>query len=271
MNTLPTDFNRLCSTLKINTQMQELIQTQENKSYFTIKPPSLNQPIFSDLFRLSNPELIKPVFQKYFRFRMESDNLPILTFTNGDPFLFQPNKSVFIMASAIDESWTDLQYRGLFIPLFVRLVYLSSATLTQKNIQATTGNEIMITFDQTSYDNFELMRPDGIRNRIAPVSFDPQITLILDQLDSPGQYSLVAGDNQFRSISVNVPSKDIVQNKVDFRAYSKNVNIFNEDMQFLETVLQARVGIELWKWALIASLLFIIIEIALIKKTEGKN
>ena len=271
MNTLPTEFNRLCQTLKIETQMRELIQSQDNMTYYTLKPPSLNHPIFSDLFRLSNPELTKPVFQKYFRFSKLPNQLPILAFNNGDPFLFQADKSVIIMASSLDESWTDLQYRGLFIPLFVRVIYLSSATSTQKNIKATVGQETVLTFDHISQDNFELVQPDGNQYRIAPISFDPRIIFLLNQLNSPGQYSLLSGSTRLQTISVNVAAREIVQKNADYSTLLKNGHVFAAEDQFSESLQQARVGFELWKWALITVILLLIAEIMLIKKTEGKN
>jgi hypothetical protein len=274
INTVPVDFNRFCENLGMNIKMQELVQSKKAPSFFTLTTPSLNHPLFSGLFRTIDPEIEKPRFQRYFKYLLEPGNKAILSLNNGDPYLVVSKVgkgSVYLLGGYVDEQWTDLQYRGLFIPLFVRLFYLSSATASQNQSMTIAGKNLYIDLDQSKQKVFSLVDPDETENRIIPESFDPQLSFSLNQLHRPGHYSLKAGDAHIHSISVNVPTAHIIDQSADFTQIGNNVSLFSEEDLFSDEILHARIGLELWKWAVFITILLIIAELLLVKKTQGNN
>jgi hypothetical protein len=274
LNTVPANFNRFSGHLGLDIKMQELVQRKNAGSFFTLTSPSLNHPLFSGLFRTDDPEIEKPQFQRYFKYILKPESSSILSLNNGDPYLVTRTigkGSVFLLSGYVDEQWTDLPYRGLFIPLFVRLFYMSSATASQNQSMAIAGNKLDISLGRLQQEVFTLVDPDGIENRIIPDVFDPELRFSLNQLSRPGHFSLKAGDELIHSISVNVPAAHIINQVADFTKVADNVNTFSEEDAFSEEILQARIGFELWKWAIFFTILLIIAELLLVKKIQGKN
>ena len=117
---IPSEFNKMASSLGISSRIIELIQTTHDNEFYFLKEPNLNHPLFSGLFRMENPALSKPKFYRYFKFSVSDKDNIILAYQNSDPFLVKADHnrgSVFIMSSYIDDVWTDIQYRGIFVPL----------------------------------------------------------------------------------------------------------------------------------------------------------
>ena len=276
METIPSEFNRLTSSLGISATIEEFIQTTSKNEFYFLKEPNLNHPLFTGLFRSDNPELSKPKFYKYFKYSVSQDDHIILAYQNDDPFLIETEKSqgsVFLMSSYIDDGWTDIQYRGIFTPLLSRIFHFSASNASQIQLPTLVEQEKIVTVNYVSDSGeFYLKSPDGEKNRIVPVQENQNLHFHMNNLKIPGLYQISAGEKSISIIPVNASANAIHKPYIDLEKFDnlEMVRIFTEKDNFEEEIIQARFGSELWKLFIILALLLIGVELFVIKKMEGK-
>jgi hypothetical protein len=276
MGTIPAEYNRMASALGISSHMKDLQKTTRNDEFYYLKEPNLNHPLFTGLFRLKNPELSKPKFYRYFKFSVSSKDQIILAYQNNDPFLIRADHnqgSVFIMSSYIDDGWTDIQYRGIFLPLLSRIFHFGASHASQVQSSTLVEKEKIVTINYASHTgDFYLKLPDGEKNRIVPRQQNQNLHFHMNNLKIPGLYHILAGDNTISTIPVNAEIHAIHQPYIDLEKIEKieTVRIFSEKDNFEEAIIQARFGFELWKLFIILALLLMGVELFIIKKMEGK-
>jgi len=276
MGTIPSEYNKMSVSLGISSRIIELIQSTRDDEFYSLNELNLNHPLFSGLFRMENPELSKPKFYKYFKFSVsEKDNI-ILDYQNSDPFLVKADHnqgSVFIMSSYIDDGWTDIQYRGIFLPLLSRIFHYGASHASQIQSSIVVEQEKIVSMNYLSNaGEFYLKSPDGEKNRIVPRQQNQNLHFRLNNLKIPGLYQLFAGEKSISTIPVNANIKAIVNPYIDLDKLSdlETVRVFSENDNFEEEIIQARFGSELWKLFIFLALLLIGAELFIIKKMEGR-
>jgi hypothetical protein len=276
MRSIPSEFNKMASSLGISSRIIELIQTTHDNEFYFLKEPNLNHPLFSGLFRMENPELSKPKFYRYFKFSMSDKDNIILAYQNSDPFLVKADHnqgSVFIMSSYIDDVWTDIQYRGIFLPLLSRIFHYGASHASQIQSSVVVEQEKIITMNYVSNaGDFYLKLPDGEKSRIVPRQQNQNLHFHLKNLKTPGLYQIFAGERSISTTPVNAEIKAIVNPYMDLDKFNdlKTIRIYSENDNFEEEIIQARFGSELWKLFIVIALLLIGAELFIIKKMEGR-
>jgi hypothetical protein len=275
-STIPSEFNRMASSLGISSTIKDFIKSTTNDEFYFLREPDLNHPLFSGLFRMENPELSKPKFYRYFKFSVSSNDNIILAYQNDDPFLIRADHrqgSVFIMSSYVDDGWTDIQYQGIFIPLLSRIFHFGASHASQVQSSTLVEQEKIVVMNYISNTaEFYLKSPDGEKNRIVPRQQNENLQFHLNNLNIPGLYHISAGENTISTIPVNAQTQALHQPYIDLDRYKnlETVRIFSEAENFEEAIIQARFGSELWKLFIILALLLIVLELFIIKKMEGK-
>jgi hypothetical protein len=94
----------------------------------------------------------------------------------------------------------------------------------------------------------------------------------LNNLKTPGLYHILAGETTISSIPANPETQAIHQPFMDLDEFKNldNVQIFSEKDNFEEAIIEARFGSELWKLCIIFTLIFLSLELLIIKKMEGR-
>jgi hypothetical protein len=278
MNTLPAEFNRLSVMLGLSSKIKQLVQIGSRDKFFILQQPDLNHPLFNGLFRLDNPDLLKPKFYRYFKFSLSSKDLQILSFQNGDPFILElkrENGTIFIFSSYIDDEWTDIQYRGLFIPFLSRLFYLSVSNTSQIQSSIVVENEKILSVRQiTNAGDFYMQIPDGEKSTIIPHRYDQNYLFHLTHLAQPGLYKIWSGNDILSTIPVNVNTDVLFELSLDLEALDnkfEKIQIYSERDAFEKEINETRFGSELWKFFIVLSLLLLAVELFFIKKMEGKH
>jgi hypothetical protein len=276
LRTMPSEYNKFVSALGISTIMKDLMSSTTKNEFFFLKRPNINHPLFSGLFRTVEPEISKPKFFRYFKIDVSPQDQVILSYQNNDPYLIHANHekgSIFILSSYIDDEWTDIQYRGIFLPLLSRLVYFGVSNASQINSPAIVGMEKNIKLNYLSKSGeFYLQSPEGEKNLIVPQQQDQFLNFKMNNLSYPGMYHLFAGEDLIYSIPTNVESFAIHKPIMNMEQISnlETVELFSEDDNYEEAITQARFGSELWKIFIVLSLLLLGFELFFIKKMEGR-
>lgn len=276
LNTIPSEFNQLSTSIGISVFIKNLITTRNENEFYYLKQPNLNHPLFSGLFRTEDPDLSKPKFYKYFKFSLSPKDQTILSYQNNDPFLMQAihkKGSIFIMSTYIDDSWTDIQYRGIFLPMLSRIISYGASFSSQIQTSAIVEQDQIVNLNYTlQTGEFFLKSPGGEKIRIVPQQRDQVLQFHLNNIQLPGMYYIMAGEDIIHSIPTNAETYAIHQPFMDLDVINnqESVQLFSESDNFEDAIIQARFGSELWKLFIIFALLFLGIELFLIKKMEGK-
>jgi len=278
LNTIPSEFNILTKKLHLPVQLTEVIQTKSSQEFYSFRQPDLEHPLFNGLFRTSDPDIEAPRFYRYFKIIAPSIAKRILSFQNGDPFLLQLDNREglsFLFSSYIDDEWTDFQYRGLFLPILSRLIYIGISASSQTEQSTRVGKErIVVTKNHRSASKFYIQDSEGEKSTIFPKIIEQTYQFKLSQLIKPGLYQIHAENQVISIIPVNCDISLINEPFVDLQSMTETIpqiKLFTEDQEFTEAIRQARFGMELWKLCVILSLILIVVELLFVKNMEGKR
>ena len=277
MQTIPSEFNNLTKNINQNIRFDQLVSSNNSYDYFTIKKISYNHPLFSGLFRMNNPGITEPIFYQYFKISPVYNGESIISFNTGDPFLYKyklNSGSIFLLSSYIDEQWTDLQYKGIFTPLLLRLFYSSGSLAAQMNEPIKIGDETVFVLNQIQHKKeYFLKSPDDEVIRIIPEVHEHELIFKMKYFFMPGQYILSAEKQNIAVFSANIASNSITLpflNLTDLKKEIPYIQIYEENQDYSRYIFEARTGNELWKIFISLVIICLIIEIILVKRIEGK-
>ena len=275
--TVPSLFNASLSPIFGDLKIVSLNEINNSSGYFTLKEIQRNNPIISELFRKDNPEISLPKFKKYFKLSNTKSFQNIMQFNDSNPFLLFSNSNKFnaiVLSSYFDNSWSDLHFKGIFIPLLLKTIKYAAFNLEKSGNRILVGDEVIVNTNQKNTKQiYELITPTGDKNRIAPVFLGNTINFDLKDFYTPGNYTIMQGSDVISVVSVNVDSKKLGKNQIDIENIvdeNENVELINENENILEKVKEARFGEEIWKYIIGLALLILLFEILVVKRIEGK-
>lgn len=243
----------------------------------------VNNPLLSKVFTKIPDNPNYPVVQKYFRLNTNgSSQYSLLLMENEDVFLSESKLGtghVFQLACPLDPAWSNFQNHGLFVPILLKMTmnrsidYALSNNIGNQNIfkavpeSRSLQGELTLKSDQTEW--MPVVNNIGTTSFI-DAGFDQLIAGNIDLKTSDTLLQVVAF-NYDRSESGNVfySNEGITEMfadvKVDF--------MDNPTTYVQETVTQYRFGKQFWKACIILALIFLAIEILLLRfwPTEVKQ
>ncbi len=233
--------------------------------------PNFNDPFYEGVFEEEDPNLQMPFAST--DFRLLNSEYSLLQFLNGRPFLAKAatTGNVFVFSSPFDPARTNFMNHSLFVPIFYRLALGSQRSFA--NLYYYTDSEnISFPIGNSSSEVFSLINES---NQITPDQREQNGNLILfipkDEIQ-PGIYNLTQGSQEFGKIAFNLPRSEsiIPENKEEWlSAVSQldNVSISeaSDAKKFSDQLRAELVGETYWKLALMLGLLFLFVEIILIR------
>lgn len=246
-----------------------------------------NNPVFADVFEvpadrnqsLDNTDL--PVVKSFYGISRQanSSQLAVMTLLNGKPFLTRQkagNGLVYLLAVPLDESYSNFARHALFVPALYRIALLSAATdplyyVIGKDSRIDLNN-YSVNNDQalkivSSFDDYEFIPGQQNLNRMLSLN-------IYNQVKKAGQYKLMKGEELIKGLAFNYDRKESVmkfENEGDLaqqinRNSLGNYLIMKDQGKALSTVIKdMNQGTLLWKLFIILALVFIAIEIILLR------
>ncbi len=234
--------------------------------------PNYENPFFEGVFVENAQNLEMPNARVLFR--LINEELSYLEFKNGRSFLSKvlSNGSLFFFASSFDENLTTFPNHALFVPVMYKLALGSKANLS--NLYYSTDEETIVypITGQNRNDIYELRRGDV---QLIPDQRQEENLLIMeipkDQI-SAGHYDLLLKDNVVGTLAFNVPKEESNVHPVAFDDLAElesapNVILLNgsRSQSVGEEIRSGIDGVPLWKYALMAALFFLFVEIILIR------
>jgi hypothetical protein len=273
-NSTPTFINRLLKQLDSKLRVLDFISVQGGDSYFGLNNESLmSHTLTRDLFINVDTKLNTPVFYKYFK--IDRGENVLIELSNGDPLIVLEkvqNGYILFLTSYIEEEWTNLQFKGLFVPLFTRLLSSDSFGVNSKLNRIHVGDELLYPLSPGKYVSEHLLKtPDNLSITLFPQEAENGQVLPISYFSKPGNYKIYSDKTLSAIVSANIPARKNTFVRTDITIDSNNseniISLFENEIS-KEVVLAQRSGVELWKIFVLLAILFIISEVIFIKKLE---
>ncbi len=231
--------------------------------------PDLNNPFFENVFEESKQRIAMPEVVQILD--LGNDRNALLKFQNGSPFLTEPRKGVYVLASSLTTDYSTFQNHAIFVPIMYRMAAESAAGLG-KLFYFVDDDYISLNVDSLAADNVfklsnsssEIIPPQRVINNSVLIEI-PKFAL------EAGFYKLnLAGQNITTLAFNNSPSEsDLRQLPIDelgslFKGQYSVISVSNE-LAFSKAVENKYIGEPLWKYAVLLALLFLLAEVLLIR------
>jgi hypothetical protein len=237
-----------------------------------IDKPDFANPFFENVFEERSVSIAMPRATKLLDWGM--DRSAILKFKNDQPFLSQFNQGgkLYVVATALQAGQTDFFNHALFVPVMYRIA--SSSVRSESKLYYTL-KESFITFRADSLHGEEPLRWVGDeeivpsqRNLNEQVIFDlPKFSI------TKGFYKVVSNRDTIGLLAFNLDKAESLLDQYngedvkELLGGSDLITIFEVDSQeaFSNEIKERYLGTPLWKFALLLALLFLLVEILLIR------
>lgn len=266
-----TSYNNLLASLK-SSQLQELTQIKKE-----VKSINTKEFVFDGVFENRQVSNIKlPVTNAQFTLSNYQQSLKttLLNYRDGADFMIKTKLDkgfVYLCAAPLDISKSDLVNNAeIFVPMVYKMA-LSNAD--GGKIAYTIGKDMVLNTEvtrKTAEDNFSFSGPI----QFIPGQFNNGNRTLLEvgnQIKEAGFYTLSL-DNKTQAIyAFNYDNKE---SELDYystedlkETFGESLTIYNDtaEANFTQLINENESGISLWRWCLIACLIFLLIEQLLIR------
>ena len=206
----------------------------------------------------------------------------LLNFRNNQPFLTVSNAGkgkVYLTASPLDATFGDFARNALFVPIMYKVAALSvrqepTAYSFEQNTFTVEVNDIPKTASfKLRRGKLEIIPVQNLNGKQLTIELPKANQLADNQSIESGYYELVLNNKVERLVAFNHDNKESMMDfysvdelKSIFNS-NKNVQVFDkiDDADFVKTFKDQNFGVALWKYFLIAALVFLAIEILLVR------
>ncbi len=262
----------------IGTDYPTSLVTQNIKA----KKIDLTHPIFTDIFEQAPKNIDLPVANKYFNSSsLTKTTKEVVIVGDGNEALFDAFKlgsgKAYVSFIPIEKEASNLSQHALFLPMLFKMALLAAK---EQKLFYTIGKD-----QEVEIPNFNIPENQNIiiKNKelevIPEVIKKPSETMLYfaDQLNKQGFYDVYLKDSLLASFALNEDRRESILRFYNNNELSKifdidNLNILKTNSQPIAKQLEtANFGISLWKLCIILTILFLLIEILLIRFFKGKN
>ena len=263
-------YNKFLKSLGLN----ELNETKTEK--LLINKLNLKHSLFDGVFEEQTKNINYPSTTKYYTTSEVKYNIPLLKLENNKPFMsnYKINKGlVYIFLSPLDLNTCNFTRHALSVPIFINIATQSIRSIPLYN--KINYNSFFRSFKDTDDKVISLTNkkidfiPDS---RTIDGKIYYQIT---KDLNKNGIYSLQTKNELIDKIAFNYNNEESTIKKIKIQQIEKliqkfqNIEIIFESLSKFKNKLQdSKNNNDLWKVALILSLVFFGIEILLIKNIK---
>lgn len=262
----------LGDALQLPTFIDRIGTLDGESSQFTLGTTDLQHPLFSGVFQTPESEFAKPTFNFAIKVQETTDMIPIISYSNGDPFLFEQRLgqgSILVLTTGFDMQLSDITHRTIFAPLVTRLVGYAGAAASRAPQVFDIGDELRLKLAPSDVQKtLEMKRPDEKFDRLTPEMTPNGAWIYYQQTDLPGIYELYADGNVLQQWAVQLAAQESEFAPVETATLQQqyNATMVNPNTNLNEFVYGQRYGTELWKYAIFIALGLLFIEMLLYRE-----
>ncbi|MFN8287990.1 MAG: BatA domain-containing protein [Chitinophagales bacterium] len=264
-------YNRFFNNLQANSITGASEQQQD------LAGINLQQNIFRDVFERIPENMNLPHVKKYYTFTRATATKeePILTLKDGNSFLSRypyQNGSLYVCASPLDKDFSDLPVHAIFVPMLYKMAVLN---LHAANIAYFIGDRTRIEVAAPKASGETVYKIRGENVELIPEQFAVGNKILLglnEQVKKAGFYTVGlenAAETEQLALNFDRKESDLKFFTADDlkKMYSgKNVSVVDgAKAEVAAVVKELDRGTPLWKICLILSLLFLGVEVLLLR------
>jgi hypothetical protein len=244
----------------------------EKTAAIELDHPDFNNPFFENVFEEKSVSLAMPKSSAVLSWGI--DRTAILRFKNDQPFLSLHNQKgkLYTMASPLMNTYTDFYNNALFVPVMYRIA--ASGKKSESRLYYTL-HENFISLAVDSLEGEESLRLVG-KQEVVPSQRKVSERVFLDIPKfsiSQGFYNVVASKDTVSLLAFNLDKTESYMDQYTGTEAKKllgngdNISLFDASSPdtFSNEIKARYLGTPLWKYAIMLTLLFILVEILLIR------
>ena len=254
---------------------------------------NLSNSLYHDVFEKMPENIDFPEVFKHYVINIftRSSAETLIKLQNGDDFLaVQPSGkgNIYLFAVPLDIRYSNFPRHSLFVPTLYRIALLSQNNenlyniigkddiVPLRSVAANSSDENIIKVKKINSD-FEIVPQLNTNNdQLTTIDFHNQVKEAGNYIAYTGNYESISAnnDNLIQAISFNYNRKesdlkyfDATQiqdmlNKANLKNYSV-INVKNKPLT--KVIAELNLGIKLWKWFIILALIFLALEVVLLR------
>ncbi len=252
--------------------LQFTVSEPTDTAAYTLSSRSLNSPWFAGIFSNLSEDISLPTVSNL----MEVQGFySVLLNTNaGKPFLVKSGGSNFFFFSApLQDAFTDFHKHALFIPVLYKLAQSSADRI--QNL-AYSFDEKVVTIDADLINEASLPKISNSERSFIPGVIRTADKVLLDipeEITEPGFYALTIDNDTVTHLAFNYNKAESNINSISMNDLKSivsgmgNVQIYDVDNaeEFKRSFSESGEGVGLWKYALLLALIFLLIEMLLLR------
>lgn len=261
------DLSSLSSTFSIALQ-----KSRDSIQMMPLDKPDFDNPFFENVFEERSQSVIMPKAIPSLRWGMDRNAL--LQFNNELPFLSVMDRKgkLYVMASGLSSASTDFAAHGLFVPVMYRIA-ASSKRDTEKLYY--TLNDDFVSIKADTLVGEEPLRMIGEQELVpSQRRLGNRVLMDLPKFSlTQGFYYVIQSTDTMGLLAFNLDKEESRMEQYqpeEVKALlggGDNVDIFEAESTeaFSNEIKERYLGKPLWRYALMLSLLFLLVEILLIR------
>ena len=257
------NLNALFSVLKIGT-LQSV-----RKDTLSITKIHFSHPLLERVFEKEVTNFQYPDVNTYFvgKFNLA---MPVLSFANQSPFISQFNigaGKVFWVAAPMQKAFSNFTSSPLVVPVFYNM---GKQSVLQNQLSYRIGTMQPISVSVTLHKDEVLTLVNGAESVIPAQQIHEEEVILTtgDQPQKEGFYQVQYADKVLQSLAFNIPKEESrlsYWNVDQITNQNPNTHQFNQIKSALTALSDTQNILTYFKWFMALALLFLLIEIALIK------
>ncbi|MBL7883487.1 MAG: hypothetical protein JNL69_05425 [Bacteroidia bacterium] len=276
-----SSYNTFLSAFMMNTI--EVLDTAKTK----VEKINLEHPIYKDVFdkkTFTATNLDLPIVHRHYRLmnKSQSNAENILTLQNGSPFLTKQNYkkgSVYFCSISLDESFGNFSKHALFVPTLFKIALNSQ---TANSLYYTIGKDELIEFKNNGVTE-SVLKIVSVNNAIEVI---PETKVaeykihmnVHNQVSQADNFNVKSGKDIIAGLSFNFNrlesdlrclTESELMATIETASYLNYTVIENTEKSLKNIIAEYDYGTKLWKFCIILALLFIAIEILLLRYIKG--
>lgn len=247
-----------------------------------LNKPEVNNPFFEGVFEKIDPQMNLPLINQHLVLQKNSNSKAqtIYSLINGDALLIKSNflnAQLYLFTSSFNNKQSNFCKHALFVPTFIRIA-VNSLKPQPLYYTINSGNSIILKPENSYAEN-----PPHIVGKTGKTDIIPEIKIANgnlalftnDLINEAGFYDVIWQNQVKQNIAFNFNRMESVTNfytteELTALFSDNNLNKFSiidnaKEGNITKAIQMGATGIKLWKWFIILSLLFIAIEISLIR------
>lgn len=245
-------YNRLLRSLHGTSFLEK---TDSGKKITNI---AFSHPLYQNVFEKTITNFEYPSAASYYLLKTIAS--PILSFENKDPFLLG-SAGAYIFSSAISSESSNFKNSPLIVPT---LYNMGLGSLRLPALYHTIGETTVLDIP-VSLGKDQILKISGADLEFIPLqqSYSNKVRLTLfDNPSKAGIYGITNGDETLKNTSFNYPRTESDLTYLDLGGTG---TVYDSVASLFEDLEKESSSTQLWKWFVILALLFMLIEILIVK------